>query len=77
MISIDCDLHDYHKGYDSVSCCKQCYFDYMSCEEDSHEVNECLNDPTCPNHKETVERLNHWDELDYHYKPKKGIVIKI
>ena len=66
-----CDKESYH----DTSICKNCYFDTCACEEDSHDVRECLETPNCPNHKETLQRLNHWDELDYHYQPKKGVVL--
>ncbi len=67
-----CDEPGHHHeqyGYSS-SICKTCYFDTCACEQDFHEVSECLEDKDCPNHKDSVDRLENWDKLDYNYKPK-------
>jgi len=61
--------------YHDTSICKQCYFETCACEEDFHLSMECLEDESCPNHKETVLREKNWDKLDYHYEPKKGVIL--
>ena len=77
MQMTDCDCDNGYDGFHNHSICKSCYFSegYMSCGLDMHDTTICLNDEKCENHKDTKLRLEHWDELDYNYKPKKGFVI--
>jgi len=62
-------------SFHDTSVCKKCYFELCSCEMDYHEASECLKDESCENHKESLNRFNNWDNLDYNYKPKKGVII--
>lgn len=73
----DCDCGKC-EGFHDKSVCKSCYFsedDFVSCEIESHSIADCLTNENCPNHKDTVLRKEHWDELDYHYKPKKKMLV--
>ncbi len=65
-------------GFHNKSVCKPCYFsedDFVGCEMDSHSIADCLTSTNCENHKDTVLRKEHWEELDYYYKPKKTIMV--
>lgn len=75
----DCDEpnHSSLGGYHRSSICKSCYFETASCDEDFHQVDECLESPSCPNHKDSKLRLEHWNELDYDYKPKKHLLVTV
>jgi len=63
----DCEECD---GLHHRSICKKCYFDTCSCEFEGHDIEECLKDETCENHKKNVGLLNNWNDYDYHFKPK-------
>ena len=66
----DCDCGKCD-GWHNSSVCKSCYFsedDFMSCEMDGHSITACLEDVSCENHKDSILRKEHWDELDYNYK---------
>lgn len=69
----DCDEPDHHHEYNGYrsSICRGCYFDVCACEEDAHEVSECLEDKDCPNHTKTIEYFDNWPNYDYHWKEKK------
>ena len=72
----DCDCGKCD-GFHDKSVCKSCYFseDMISCEMDSHSIQSCLTNESCDNHKETLLRKEHWNDLDYYYKPKKTVTI--
>lgn len=73
----DCDCGKC-QGFHNQSVCKDCYFsDMVSCDMDLHTINDCLKSPNCENHKDTLLRKDHWNELDYHYNPKKGVVLTV
>ncbi len=74
----DCDCGNCDGLHDSCIC-KKCYFsELISCEIDSHSIQDCLTSENCPNHKDTMLRYVQWNELDYYYKPKKNIpIIKV
>lgn len=66
-----CDDPEHNHGDWSSACiCQSCY-SICSCEEDSHAIEDCLEDPECPNHKKTKAYWNNWDHYDYHWKLKK------
>lgn len=74
----DCDCGKCD-GFHNSCICKKCYFsEEISCEMESHSIQDCLTSENCPNHKDTMLRYEHWNELDYYYKPKKNIpIIKV
>lgn len=60
------------EDYQHRSICKSCYFETCSCEEDNHMTGDCIEQLFCPNHKDSLLRFEHWNELDYNYKLKKN-----
>lgn len=56
----------------NASICHSCYV-LVACggDEEWHDVDDCLQDPECPNHKHTKELCENWDNYDYYWKLKK------
>ena len=67
--SCDDDTHHHENNGYRGSICAGCFV-ICSCEEDFHDVDDCLQDPECPNHKQTKSYCENWHDYDYHWKLK-------
>lgn len=71
LTKMDCDCGKCDGFSHNTSICKKCYFEEdIACEMEGHSILICLEDTTCENHKDTIMRKEHWDDLDYNYNKK-------
>ena len=75
----DDDTHSHEKNGYMSSICQSCYV-ICSCgigEEDNHSVDDCLQEPDCPNHKLTKDLCENWDNYNYHWNLKKTVEVTV
>lgn len=73
-----CTGEDCLKGeYHDTSTCHKCWFETLGCNDCEMIIGECIKetDNWCNNHKENIFVDKNWDNLNYRYKPKKGITL--
>ena len=68
---------EFLEGRETGCTCRGCYL-MLHCGYEHGDIEDCIKIGSfCPDSKMHKERYENWDKLDYHYEPKKGVVLTV